>query len=141
MSKDINSRSKLALLSRLLEDRRLGWAMLAGGLVYFAFSLAGISLMTCPVRQLTHWQCPGCGLTRGTRAMLEGDWRSALGFHWFTPVFMVFWAAVGLGLLIPEPWRGKFLRAVRKSEQRTYWPAILAVLLIIYALTRNIIEA
>lgn len=131
--------SKVALLSALLENRRLGWAMLGGGLVYFALSLAGVSAFSCPVRELTGLKCPGCGLTTGSKAMLRGDWLAALSHHWFTPVFMVFWAACGLGLVLPGRWRGKYLALVRKSERATAWPAVLGILLVIYALTRNIL--
>lgn len=130
---------KVALLSILLEKRGLGWAMLGGGLLYFVLSLAGIHFFSCPVKGVTGLDCPGCGLTRGSRAMLQGEWSTALEFHWFTPVFMVFWAAVGLGLILPEPWRGKYLYAVKKSEHVTAWPAILGIALVIYALTRNIV--
>lgn len=130
---------RVALLSILLEKRKLGWAMLGGGLGYFILSLLGIHFFTCPVKAATGWDCPGCGLTRGSFALISGDWAAAFSFHWFTPIFIVFWAAVGFGLILPEPWRGKFLSAVKTSERVTWWPAFLGVSLVIYALTRNFI--
>ncbi|MBT8043363.1 MAG: DUF2752 domain-containing protein [Verrucomicrobiae bacterium] len=114
--------------------------MLGGGLVYFGVSLLGVPLMPCPVKAVTGWDCPGCGLTRGSLALLEGDFATAFKFHWFTPVFVTFWGAVGFGLVLPEPWRGRFLLAVKTSERVTYWPAILGITLVIYALTRNFIQ-
>ncbi|MFK7910184.1 MAG: DUF2752 domain-containing protein [Akkermansiaceae bacterium] len=132
--------SKVALLSVLLEDRKLGWAMVGGGLIFFVLSIMGVHFFSCPVKELTSLKCPGCGLTTGSREMLHGEWRDAFAQHWFTPVFMVFWAAVGFGLILPEPWRGKYLNWVRKSERITLWPLILGILLVIYALTRNIIS-
>jgi hypothetical protein len=134
---DQSQHSHVALLSILLEKRKLGWAMLGGGLAYFALSLLGISLLACPMKTVTGWDCPGCGLTRGTRVWLQGDWQAAMNYHWFTPVFIVFWAAVGFGLIIPEPWRGRFLAGVKTSERVTRWPLVLGVCLVIYALTRN----
>ncbi|MCP5536154.1 MAG: DUF2752 domain-containing protein [Akkermansiaceae bacterium] len=113
--------------------------MLGGGLGYFALSLLGFHFFSCTFKDLTGWDCPGCGLTRGSRALLHGDWGAALGFHWFTPVFILFWGAVGIGLVLPEPWRGKFLAAVKTSERVTRWPVILGISLVIYALTRNFI--
>ncbi len=139
MSDTSEPRPKVALLSILLEKRKLGWVMLGGGLVYFLISLTGIPLVTCSFKETTGYDCPGCGLTRSSTAILHGDWQTAFSYHWFAPVFMVFWAAVGLGLVLPEPWRGKFLNVVRKSERVTWWPVFLGIGLVIYALTRNVV--
>lgn len=139
VDEDENKQPRVRLLSILLEKRNLGWGMLGGGLVYFILSLLGIHFISCPIKDLTGLDCPGCGLTRGSRALIDGDWATALGYHWFTPVFMLFWASVGFGLILPQPWRGKFLTLVKTSERVTRWPAILGIGLVIYALTRNFI--
>lgn len=127
----------MRMLSPLLENRRLGWAMLGGGLVYFAFSLIGLRLMACPVASVTGLDCPGCGLTSGTKELISGRWREALEHHLFTPVFALFWIAVGVGLLLPEPTRSRYLQAARESERVTRWPLIFVGLIVIYTLTRN----
>lgn len=139
---DGRSRKKprVRLLSVLLENRRLGWAMLIGGLVYFGLSSLGIRVATCPVRELSDWRCPGCGLTTSTKLLLQGRWDGAFNAHWFAPVFMLFWVSVAVGLVLPEPRRGQFLNWVRTSERVTQWPLVLGILLLIYALTRNIIS-
>ena len=129
----------VALLSILLKNRKLGFAMLGGGLFYFLLSLFGISVMPCPVRTLTGLQCPGCGLTSGCRALVQGDWQAALQHHWFAPIFALFWILVAIGLFLPEPFREKYLNYAKASERHTYWPILLGVSLIIYALTRNFI--
>ena len=69
--------------------------------------------------------------------MIKGDWASAMHHHWFTPVFMTFWATVGFGLILPYPARKKFIALVKTSERITRWPLVLGVLLVIYSLTRN----
>jgi len=130
--------SRVRLLSILLEKRRLGWWMLGGGVIYFLLSLAKIQIFFCPVRKLTDLRCPGCGLTSGSKALVKGDWHAAIQQNWFTPIFALFWLAVGIGLILPEPARGKYLLGVRKSEELTQWPLVLGVTLFIYALTRNI---
>jgi hypothetical protein len=35
----------------------------------------------CPVRSLTGWWCPGCGLTRAAHHLLHGDIRQAHGYN------------------------------------------------------------
>ena len=130
--------ARIRLLSILLENRKLGWSMLGGGLAYLILSLRGIYLSICPIRQVSEYKCPGCGLTTGSKALIKGDLSSALEQHLFTPIFILFWIAVAVGLLLPEPTRGKYLEGVHKSESWTQWPVILGVSLIIYSLTRNI---
>jgi hypothetical protein len=40
----------------------------------------------CPFAILTHHPCPGCGLTRGSLALLHGHLGDALRFHPLVPV-------------------------------------------------------
>ena len=129
----------VALLSILLEDRKLGFAMLGGGLIYFIISLFGYSIMPCPIRELLGLQCPGCGLTSGCKALIRGEWVEAFHHNWFSPVFALFWSLVGIGLFLPNPYRTRFIDFVKVTEQRTNWPIWLGLSLCIYALTRNII--
>lgn len=134
-------RARVRLLSVLLENRSLGWWMLGGGLTYFALSLIGIYIFSCPIRNLTGLQCPGCGLTSGSKALIRGDWDVALQSNLFTPIIALFWAAVAIGLVLPQPARGKFLHWAQQSERVTHWPAILGISLLIYTLTRNIMPS
>ena len=43
----------------------------------------------CPFHAATGLWCPGCGLTRGTLALLRGNVQQALGFNLLTP-FVLF---------------------------------------------------
>ena len=43
----------------------------------------------CPLRALTGWWCPGCGLTRGVHALLRGRPLAMLGFNLLTPLVVV----------------------------------------------------
>ena len=39
----------------------------------------------CPVRSLTGWWCPGCGLTRATHHLMHGDVLGALRYNALLP--------------------------------------------------------
>jgi Protein of unknown function (DUF2752) len=43
----------------------------------------------CPLRALTGMWCPGCGLTRGVHAFLNGHVATSFGFNLFAPLLVV----------------------------------------------------
>ncbi|CAN5646024.1 hypothetical protein BH23PLA1_BH23PLA1_33940 [soil metagenome] len=43
----------------------------------------------CGFKNLTGQDCPGCGMTRGLSALLQGDLTTALAFHPLSPIFLV----------------------------------------------------
>ncbi|MGJ8634033.1 MAG: DUF2752 domain-containing protein [Luteolibacter sp.] len=135
---DISSQqgSRWELASYLIRDRRLGIAMLGGGLLYFALGYAGLNLMPCPILEVTGLPCPGCGMTRSCMAGLQGNWADVLRFNPFGPVFAVFWAVVGFGLILPQPWRNTFSEKLAIFERRTRWAGWVGGWLAIYTLTR-----
>ncbi|OYV06151.1 MAG: hypothetical protein CFE26_07850 [Verrucomicrobiales bacterium VVV1] len=110
--------------------------MLLAGVAVAAFAMAGISVFPCPFFGLTGKPCPGCGLTRASLAMLRGDWRAMLHFHPFGPVLAVFCGIVALGLILPEPLRGKWRMWIDRFEGVTRWPAWVGVAMLLYSLTR-----
>jgi uncharacterized protein DUF2752 len=56
-------------------------------LVALAFAAAvAFEVPLCPFAILTRHPCPGCGLTRGTLALLHGHLGEALRFHPLVPV-------------------------------------------------------
>ena len=58
--------------------------LLAGALAFAAAVAFDVPL--CPFAILTRHPCPGCGLTRGTLALLHGHLGAALRFHPLVPV-------------------------------------------------------
>lgn len=133
-SNDPGSRWELA--AYLIKDRRLGLAMLGGGLIYFILAYNGLNLMPCPFLKVTGLPCPGCGMTRSCLAGLQGNWAEVWCFNPFGPVFAVFWAIVGTGAMLPQPLRKRFAHRLGRIEQKTRWAGWVAGGLVIYSLTR-----
>ncbi len=124
------------LAAHLVRDRRLGFTMLGGGLAYFAFTAFSINPMPCPFLQVTGAPCPGCGMTRSCLAFLQGDFPEVLHQNPFGPVFAFFWAVVGFGITLPQPWRGRFANSLGRFEKRSRWAVWVTCGLAIYSLTR-----
>jgi len=101
---------------------------------------AGSRYLPCVVHSTTGYWCPGCGLTRGTHALLTGHPIEALSINLFTPVVVVMviggwvlWTARTWGRPTPTWWERS--RAVTSS--RRGFTAVLAILTI-YGVLRNI---
>ena len=84
-------------LTRLAAPIACGCA-LAGAALYVALAdpATGSGFLPCPLYQTTGIYCPGCGLTRATRALLRGDVPAALGYNLLLPLVV---AAVVVGWL------------------------------------------
>ncbi len=58
--------------------------------ILLIFSIA-IGLYKCPLYELFHIPCPGCGMTRACKALLRLDIRAAFQYHSLFPI-AIFWA-------------------------------------------------
>jgi hypothetical protein len=124
------------LAAHLVRDRRLGFAMVGGGLLYILISSGGLNPLPCPLKQATGLPCPGCGMSRSCLAFLKGDFLEVVRQNPFGPVFAAFWVVVGIGVVLPQPWRGRFADCLGRVEQRTRWALWVGLALAIYSLTR-----
>lgn len=127
-----------------------GAAVLAGGAVLVATndpSAAGSRFPACVVRTWTGLWCPGCGLTRGTHELLNGDVVAALGYNLFVPVALVgialawwAWCSASWGVaFMPRrlvEWAGPPNSRRQRRADVALWG--LFALLITYGVLRNI---
>lgn len=63
--------------------------------VYLGFMQLAFGTV-CPVKILTGWDCPGCGLTRGCLCVLTGQWKRAYlynpaSFAWVVLIAWLLW--------------------------------------------------
>lgn len=127
------------MLSSLIKNRPLCIALTIGSSIYLAFHLAGISLMNCPVDQLFHVRCPGCGLTRSVTALLHGDLVTSFQLHAFAIPMLIIFSLIGIACFLPEKPLDKLALIIAKTEKLTHWPYVLLLGLIVYSLTREIL--
>ena len=74
---------------------------------YFNPTTAGF-FPVCPLHAMTGLNCPGCGLTRGFHALLNGDILTALRFNALLPVFGFVFAYLFLSMFLTA-FRGRGL--------------------------------
>jgi hypothetical protein len=72
-------RLKTALRAFAKDVYRLRWIIL--GIAAYCVTAGRLFGTVCPVRILTGWNCPGCGLTRGSVCVLTGRWRMAFSYN------------------------------------------------------------
>jgi Protein of unknown function (DUF2752) len=123
---------------RIIDTLRLGVPPAVAGLIVFAllrFPPARYSFYPqCPVYELLHIQCPGCGGTRAVAAVLQGQFSQAM--HHNALVILLFPVAAVYGFL-------SYCRFARRKPLR--WPhppagAIYAafVLTAVFTVMRNL---
>jgi len=94
-----------------------------------ALSMPGIP---CPVLDLFHKPCPGCGLTRATLALFSGDLETMAQFHLFAPVLVVGLALVVAAATLPDRARDRLVRAVTAFDRNSRPALALGVAVLVY---------
>lgn len=107
------------LIAAILRERPVCVGFLVAGVVLVTAQRLGITIYACPFQATTGLPCPGCGLTRGTSALLRGDLQQALAFHPFSPLVGICVILLLLSLILPEAPRRKMLKHIEALERRT----------------------
>ena len=80
----------------------------------------------CPIAFWLHVPCPGCGLTRASLRLLQGDLRGALAYHPLVPIALpfvtLFFGTNALIYIQTGQWG-------RLDSYRGRWGAVLALVL------------
>ena len=110
--------------------------VLLGGAILCALLLVG-NISLCPFALVTGQPCPSCGITRATRALLNGDWAESRRLHPLVlPVVptIVSWAILGSWHYVFE---GRFRSfEANRSGAATFFTIGLGALAIIFWLMR-----
>ena len=113
--------------------RELGSILVIGIVYAIWFSFTGIGI-PCPIRLVTGYRCPGCGITHCAVNLLHGRVREAYEANQFVFILAPFGLVYGL-------W--KAIRYIRVGNEEISIPetivfGILFVLAIVFAFYRNI---
>ena len=113
--------------------REIGWILVMGTAYAIWFSFTGIGI-PCPIRAVTGYRCPGCGITHCAVNLLHGRVREAFEANQFVFILAPFGLIYGI-------WRA--VRYIRDGSEEISIPetivfAILFILAILFAFYRNI---
>jgi hypothetical protein len=113
--------------------REIGWILVMGTAYAIWFSFTGIGI-PCPIRAVTGYRCPGCGITHCAVNLLHGRVREAFEANQFVFILAPFGLIYGI-------WRA--VRYIRDGREEISIPetivfAILFILAIAFAFYRNI---
>jgi len=127
------------VLTPILRDRRLMFAISGAAALQVGLTSLKLSGWTCPVLHVLGVPCPGCGLTRASVLLFQGDWHRSIAFHAFAPIFIGVLTLITSTATLPRIPREQVIRFTETVERRTGITALLLLALIIYWLARLLI--
>lgn len=77
MNKEIFKRHKMALLFPVI--------LVMAGIIYFVFdpTKTNLPFPKCPMKFITGYDCPSCGVQRAMHCLLHGEFLNALHYNYF----------------------------------------------------------
>lgn len=93
-------------------------------------------LTECYIYKKTHILCPGCGGTRCVKSLLKGDIVSAFNYHPIFTITAIYLIICNIIYLINRKKQGN--KILTWIYPKAYYTIILAIILIIYTILRNI---
>ncbi|MBO4723377.1 MAG: DUF2752 domain-containing protein [Muribaculaceae bacterium] len=117
------------------------WILLGGILIgaliiyYYNNPLSGAWFPQCPVKLLTGYSCPGCGVQRAFHALLHGNLGQALAYNYFFVLSVPYFILACIALIL----RGRFSNFERIVEGKTL-AMIYVVCYFVWFVVRNVLE-
>ncbi len=78
-------------------------------------------------------------MTRAVNSLTHGEWKLSLQQHLLAIPYLILFSLIGLAAILPDKHRDSFAKIVQSTENRTYWPHLLAASTVAYFLTRLVI--
>lgn len=128
--------SKMQLLSTLVRSRSTCLMLTTAAAVHLGAIALGLPSWQCPIRHGLGIPCPGCGLSRSTFALLQGDIKRSLSIHAFGAIALCLMALIVYAIVISKSRRIKLAGWLDRLEQRTKISAVLLSSFLVYWLIR-----
>ena len=127
------------VFSSILRHRQLGVAI--GGLAFLQLLLVFSRLPSwpCPFFHASGLPCPGCGMTRATLLLFQGEWRQAFTMHAFAPVFLLALIVITACAIAPRNYVSRLADRAELLERYTGITALILIGLVLYWLARLLI--
>lgn len=103
--------------------------------VHMTLVVTGLPGWQCPMRYGLGVPCPGCGLSRGIKALVSGHVEQAIAIHAFAPIALGVLALILCTVLGPRTQKNQIIQQVRQLEE-TGISTLLAVAFMLYWLIR-----
>ena len=127
---------KKPIYASLLEDRKMGSAILFAVLLHAVLVVLRLPSWSCPIREILGLPCPGCGISRSIIALLHGDLETSISIHAFGPFFLFAIGVLGIVNLLPSHQRHPFICLVNNAERKTGFGGVFLICLVLYWLSR-----
>lgn len=124
------------MLGQVIRHRWWLYSLCLAGILQVVAAAAGYVVMSCPVWDLLHRPCPGCGLTRGVVELLRGHWRRGVEYHALAPAFAAGMVVLLLGAVLPDRARLAYADEVERFERATMLPMTVTLALLVYWMVR-----
>lgn len=109
-------------------------AALAAGYVTVNDPMRSGWFLPCPLRELTGWSCPGCGMTRAVHHLLHGDVIESVQLNLFAPVVVALLGLVWVAWLC----RDTLGLTVRRPQLPVAATPVVLLGLLVYGVARNL---
>ncbi len=127
------------VLGPILHDRRLSSIISGAAVLQVLLASLHLSGWPCPFFHTLGIPCPGCGMTRATLFLIQGEWQQAFTMHAFAPVAIAALALIIFCTLSPRAQAERIANRAEFLERYTGLTTLLLGGLILYWLARLII--
>ena len=124
------------LVADMLTHRTLGWVVLGSVGLHIGLISAGLPGWPCPFRDYLGVPCPGCGLSRASVALFQGDWFRAMTYHAFVVPVLLGLILIVTASLLPERQRQWLINYSAGLERRLGVGALAMISMFVYWLGR-----
>lgn len=124
------------LLAPLLKERRVALLLSGITMLQVGFVAAGLDGWQCPVKATLGVPCPGCGLSTAMVLLIQGEWRAALSWHAFAPIFLLGFILMTVVAVLPDRLHREAVRWIAVLEDRTGIVTCVLLGLVVYWVLR-----